>query len=315
MKKYVYIKKVIIGSALGAAALFGAAVMVGAQEDSKIVLKWQAAKLVADTRHDKYLSTGRVSDYRRWQRAENRVAKRSGKLEKAGVDVSVVVAKNDLNDTSTAVEYPKTEPEVVDVNRSDNTVVTTDNTVVANNDIKDTSVDDTSVETIKNEKPEDVDVNRSDNTVIPTNDMNDNDTSMETMKKENLENVDTSLIDNSSTVVTDTTVVKLNPIDPEHAEKARDAVSMGYMEGYRKGKKDRGHKYNDTARMPYQTSPFEPSLIAGHKYKPFYEAGYKRGYEDGYNNTMKYGEVTENAGKKGYSVHASVMDSLVSATS
>ena len=104
-------------------------------------------------------------------------------------------------------------------------------------------------------------------------------------------------------------------MDPEHSEKARDAVSVGYMEGYKRGHKDGqgGHKYNDTARMPYQGSTFEPSLIPSprHEYKPFYEQGYTRGYEDGYKNTTKYGTVSKTGAQKGYSVYGSVMDALV----
>jgi hypothetical protein len=84
------------------------------------------------------------------------------------------------------------------------------------------------------------------------------------------------------------------------------------MEGYKRGNKDRGHKFNDTVRMPYRSSGFEPSIIpAGHEYKMFYEQGYKWGYEDGYNNTTKYGEVSKNGPQKGYSVRGDVMDSLV----
>ena len=75
MKKYVYIKKLIIGSAIGAVALFGTAVTAGAQNYSKEYRKLESAKIVADTRHDKYMATLRGSDYRRWRRAENRVTK------------------------------------------------------------------------------------------------------------------------------------------------------------------------------------------------------------------------------------------------
>ena len=84
MKKYVYIKKIIIGSAIGAAALFGTATIAGAQNYSKEYLKLQVAKSVADTRHDKYMATLRGRDYRKWQRAQNRVTKHSNKLERAG---------------------------------------------------------------------------------------------------------------------------------------------------------------------------------------------------------------------------------------
>jgi len=199
------------------------------------------------------------------------------------------------------VEYSKTEnSEDVDVVRSGkNTVTVTDMDATA-----------TTVEYPKNENPETVDLSDT-SAVVKKDDMNDNDTPSEDVKSQDSEdvNVDRSA---SNTDVSSTAIVNVVPMDPERAEKARDAASIGYMEGYKEGHKDgkHGHTYKDTAR--YYRGPDETTIMPSHKYKPFYEQGYKMGYEDGYNNTTKYGEVTDyGGGKKGYSVYSTTMDSLV----
>jgi len=268
MKKYVYIKKVIIGATLGAVALFGVALTASARttDPNKAMVKWQSAKERADARYNAYLSSGRSSDFRKWQTDESRLRRRADKLEKAGVDTTDLFAKDETNVSSTTVEYAKNEnPEDVDIDSSDKTVV-------ANTDMKDTSL-----EKPENETSEEVDVNRPDTVDVDK---------------------------------TDVTVVKTIPMDPEHVDKAKDSVRMGYIHGYRKGHRDmsRGHHYSDTAVLPYR-DPYEPPIIPSHKYKPFYAEGFKRGYEDGYNNTMKYGE---HIGKgKGYTVYSSVEDAVV----
>jgi hypothetical protein len=101
-------------------------------------------------------------------------------------------------------------------------------------------------------------------------------------------------------------------MNSERVENAKDAVRMGYIYGHRRGSKDgrHGHSYNAKVFMPYR-GPYENPVIAGHKYKRFYEQGFLRGYDDGYNSTQKYGMVYKGR-HKGYSVYSGVEESLVS---
>src|SRR5260221_14478436 len=108
MKNYAYIKKVIIGSTLGAALLFGAVVTASARDLSKETLKYQAAKAQADMRYNEYLTTGSSSDYRKWQSAQSRLAKRYNKLVAAGGDVRVI-AEPDMSVSSTSGVYTQDE--------------------------------------------------------------------------------------------------------------------------------------------------------------------------------------------------------------
>jgi hypothetical protein len=100
-------------------------------------------------------------------------------------------------------------------------------------------------------------------------------------------------------------------ISSVRAEKAKEAVRMGYMYGQKKGAKDgrKGRDFSPTARLPYR-DPYETPVIASHKYRRYYDQGYLRGYEDGYYSTQKYGMVYEGR-RKGYSVYSGVENSLV----
>ena len=101
---------------------------------------------------------------------------------------------------------------------------------------------------------------------------------------------------------------------PLDADAARSSVSVGYVEGYKRGQAagKKKSKYDAKSWMPYRDALlFDAPIIPSNKYRPFYDEGYTRGYEDGYNNTTKYGSVSEEGGQKQYTVNQSVMDSIV----
>ena len=101
---------------------------------------------------------------------------------------------------------------------------------------------------------------------------------------------------------------------PLDADTAKSCVNIGFVEGYKRGQSagKKKSKYDAKSWMPFRdTLLFESPVIPSKKYQAFYDEGYTRGYEDGYNNTSKYGTVSEEGGQKKYAVHQSVMDSLV----
>ncbi len=101
---------------------------------------------------------------------------------------------------------------------------------------------------------------------------------------------------------------------PLDADTAKNCVSIGFVEGFKRGQSagKKKSKYDSKSWMPFRdTLLFEPPVIPSSKYRSFYDEGYTRGYEDGYNNTSKYGTVTEEGGQKKYAIHQTVMDALV----
>ena len=97
------------------------------------------------------------------------------------------------------------------------------------------------------------------------------------------------------------------------ADTARNCVSIGYVEGIKRGQSagKNKSKYNAKSWMPYRNTQVESPFIPSDKYRPFYDEGYTRGYEDGYNSTTKYGTMTEQGGQTKYTIHQDVLDALV----
>lgn len=98
---------------------------------------------------------------------------------------------------------------------------------------------------------------------------------------------------------------------PEQVAEAKSLITLGYIEGLKRGQKDgsHSHKYNAAVQLPDQELT-SSSFSLSRNNKPFYEAGYTRGYEDGYNKTTKYGETTGTGSQKGVTIYAKVLDEL-----
>ena len=105
-------------------------------------------------------------------------------------------------------------------------------------------------------------------------------------------------------------VVDGKPLD---ADTARNCLSIGYAEGFKRGLTagKKKSKYDAKSWMPYRDVMFDAPVIPCNTYRPFYDEGYTRGYEDGYNNTTKYGKMTEVNGQTKFAVHQEVMDAII----
>lgn len=86
--------------------------------------------------------------------------------------------------------------------------------------------------------------------------------------------------------------------DNRGAELLRQAVNMGYQQGYQQGQVDRrygrgGNYYNSSA---YRSGVYGyQSYIDRSQYQYYFQQGFQRGYEDGYNSQMRYGYRSGNS--------------------
>jgi flagellar biosynthesis/type III secretory pathway protein FliH len=80
--------------------------------------------------------------------------------------------------------------------------------------------------------------------------------------------------------------------DNQGVNRLRQAVNLGYQQGYREGQQDRRYgrwmNFNDSS--VYRRASFGyAGYVARNQYQYYFQQGFQRGYEDGYYNTSRYG--------------------------
>jgi hypothetical protein len=84
-------------------------------------------------------------------------------------------------------------------------------------------------------------------------------------------------------------------VDNRQAELLKQAVNMGYQQGFRAGQTDRsgrrGGIYNNSSI--YQNGNYGyQSYVDSSLYQYYFRQGFERGYEDGYNSRHQYGNFS-----------------------
>lgn len=79
------------------------------------------------------------------------------------------------------------------------------------------------------------------------------------------------------------------------ADQLRQAVNLGYQQGYEAGRADRrdGWKSNYQKSYAYQDANYgyDGSYIPQGDYNIYFREGFRRGYEDGYGSRLQYGSL------------------------
>ena len=81
-------------------------------------------------------------------------------------------------------------------------------------------------------------------------------------------------------------------VDNEGVNRLRQAVNLGYQQGYRAGQLDQryGRRMNFYDSASYRRASFGyAGYVARDQYQYYFQQGFQRGYEDGYFNTTRYG--------------------------
>ena len=80
--------------------------------------------------------------------------------------------------------------------------------------------------------------------------------------------------------------------DNQGVNRLRQAVNLGYQQGYRDGQQDRryGRWMNPNDSSIYRRATFGyAGYVDRNQYQYYFQQGFRRGYEDGYYNTSRYG--------------------------
>ena len=81
-------------------------------------------------------------------------------------------------------------------------------------------------------------------------------------------------------------------LDNQSVNRLRQAVNLGYQQGYRAGDLDRryGRRVNFYDSSVYRRATFGyAGYVDQDQYQYYFQQGFRRGYEDGYHNTSRYG--------------------------
>ena len=84
------VRKLLVGSVLGALILIGGAVSASAQNVSKEYRDWQQAQQRAQREYQQYLRTRSSKDYRDWQRAQQRAQQQYAQYQRAASRTGVI---------------------------------------------------------------------------------------------------------------------------------------------------------------------------------------------------------------------------------
>ena len=82
------------------------------------------------------------------------------------------------------------------------------------------------------------------------------------------------------------------------AQQLRQAVNLGYEEGYRAGQADREDgwrgSYQDSYAYQDATYGYDGYYVNLSEYQYYFREGFRRGYDDGYNSRYQYGRASSN---------------------
>jgi len=99
-------------------------------------------------------------------------------------------------------------------------------------------------------------------------------------------------------------------VDSRGVSLLRQAINMGYQQGYQQGRNDRMYRrgYNYYGNNVYMSGMYGyQSYVARDQYQYYFQQGFQKGYEDGYNNTFRYGSRSGN----GFNVLSNVIGTIL----
>ena len=85
-------------------------------------------------------------------------------------------------------------------------------------------------------------------------------------------------------------------MDYDGAELLKQAINVGYQQGFKTGKDDhkakRANNFNDSLIYQNGTYDYQSGVADLNLYQFYFRQGFERGYQDGFNNQKQFGKST-----------------------
>jgi flagellar biosynthesis/type III secretory pathway protein FliH len=95
------------------------------------------------------------------------------------------------------------------------------------------------------------------------------------------------------------------------ADQLREAVRLGYEEGYRAGLSDREDRwrfgFQDSFAYQDATYGYNGYYVSLSEYNYYFREGFRRGYEDGYYSRSRYGSYSNG----GFNILGSILQTIL----